>query len=117
MEENEPNEPVEAPPAKAPAEGGRIADGDFLEHPALGCLAAVVLSFFVFLTIAIPSGSPGGWVIAFNVAGPVSGSLLWWLFRRSRPLFARGSLVFGIVTFVVLGTCWIVYPPSPDNWH
>ncbi|HPO16214.1 MAG TPA: hypothetical protein PLI09_22455 [Candidatus Hydrogenedentes bacterium] len=73
--------------------------------------AAVMVFFFWVLGTLKSSDAPGlpinvPVILALSFSGPAAGIVLWAVFQRSRKRFARGALVFAVVSFLVVGACW-----------
>lgn len=49
----------------------------------------------------------GGEYLPILESGPVAGVILWGIGRKFNADFARGGIVFGIVSFLLVGTCFV----------
>ncbi len=66
-------------------------------------ILANVLAFGLEVLFVKPISMNAGafvFVSFFLTSGPITGTILWLWFRNSKSDFARGALVFAIVTFV-----------------
>lgn len=81
------------PPEPRPFMSGAAG---FLSAAALA--AGISILSLVFL--------PLGFVLIV-LSGPIAGLILWGAYRNTKHYFARGALVFGIVSFVTVGVCFV----------
>jgi hypothetical protein len=53
-------------------------------------------------------------VWGFCASGPLGGILLWAAYKETKPDFARGALIFCVVSMAIAGTCWVgLFAPKP----
>lgn len=88
------------PPSGTPQHPTGMAVAGFLAAAALGALAAGLCVATTVLPLAIIGSFAGG---------PLAGLLLWRALRDSQHYFARGALIFAIVSFLMEGGCTIVW--------
>ena len=114
--------PYEAPRSPPEPERGRrlsywVEDlgYSFLGFVVAGCITGVVAMVVIPVVIGLVAGQQD-WLLGLlfaspAIVGPAVGIALWAATRQRKRVFARGALVFGVVSFLLVGGCWAMFLP------
>ncbi|HPO16213.1 MAG TPA: hypothetical protein PLI09_22450 [Candidatus Hydrogenedentes bacterium] len=86
------------------AQGGGSAIAGFL---CAGLFMVAYALVFLLLLSQMTPASLTFFELGFSLSGPLGGFLLWGAYKETKPNFARGALIFVIVSFMIGGTCWV----------
>jgi hypothetical protein len=113
MNKDEQNRPFEGTPIQTQKYAVKwLAVLGFLSGLA-GTVLIILVSFFTFIVAS--RGLKGTWFesgfhilmwcsFACNVAsGPATGLLIWLVYRKSMPHFARGAMIYAVFAFFLFG--------------
>jgi hypothetical protein len=113
--------PYEAPRSPVePEKGRRLIDSvEDLGYAFFGFVVAGCITGGVAMVTIPVLGLVGGqqdWLLGLlfaspAIVGPAVGIALWAATRQRKRVFARGALVFGVVSFLLVGGCWAMFLP------